>query len=701
MARGKLWSVKGVSPEARDAARAAAQESGQPIGVWVDQAILMNGDNKNPGTETTTDAAENTAQPDIVTILQALEQRVADHADRIAEQLAPLRDSINSLGTRLERLEERQSGATETNAVPPSEDVASSTTPPLTTAQQTVEVNDNPVAEAGEPTDPDLATEEAASNLDTEPVAAGEPSQGASGAEDSAPQSSTNISPDAEQATDPESRAPKPTPPRDPGRITEADIHAADAALKSELTGLFDDGAHRHAAGQRTPVADPFMYRRPPRRTSRAPLVFVLAILVAACAGIAAVAWFEFLSPEMRQSISSKLAPGITSEPEATEQTDATVPPVVPPVVPPAPLVTSRAATPQDSTPTPLAPVEGPARTSATAEELAETTPPETTRASDATEPGTGAADTAPVLPASGPDATTANGVSETGNAELDALRADAATGVATAQNELGVRYLVGRGVAQDYGEAAYWLRKAAAQDMTNAQYNLGVLYDSGRGVEPDPTEALIWFHSAAENGHGRAKMAMAAAYASGRGIARNPDEALKWLGKAAESNVPDAQFSLGNVLSASTDSRESLADAYYWYRIADANGVANASERADQIAAQLTPEERAGANARISHFISQKIPRAPTPATATRAPAAPEPQTASAPPQSSVSNDQISAIQTLLNQLGFDPGPADGAIGDQTRNAIRNYQRELGLPIDGEPTTRLLAHLRQIAGAR
>ena len=51
MARGKLWSVKGVSPEARDAARAAAQESGQPIGVWVDQAILMNGENKTPESE--------------------------------------------------------------------------------------------------------------------------------------------------------------------------------------------------------------------------------------------------------------------------------------------------------------------------------------------------------------------------------------------------------------------------------------------------------------------------------------------------------------------------------------------------------------------------------------------------------------------------------------------------------------------------
>lgn len=677
MARGKLWSVKGVSPEARDAARNAAQESGQPIGVWVDQAIRMNGENRNPESETTAAVAEETTQPDIVTILQALEQRVADHADRIVEQLAPVRDSINNLSARLERLEEGQSASPGNRAIPPADDAVTAPGP-----------DDRPE------TAPEPDAESGPSEGTSGPGATG-PEPGA----EATPQTAEEPSPDAEQAVNPETTRPGPAAPRDPGEITEADIHAADAALKSELTGLFDDGNHRHTSGLRAPVADPFLHGRPPRRASRAPLFFVLAILIAACAGIAAVVWFEFLSPEMRRSISSELVSATTSE--TASERDATGMTVVPP---PASPVETRQPTVREPSP---APAEAPERAGAPAGE-APATPAPGTAATDAagkTRPATD--DTALIPPPTRPDATTANGAGETGNAELDALRADAATGVATAQNELGVRYLVGRGVAQDYGEAAYWLRKAAAQDMTNAQYNLGVLYDSGRGVEPDPTEALIWFHSAAENGHGRAQMAMAAAYASGRGIARNPDEALKWLSRAAESNIPDAQFSLGNVLSASTDSRESLADAYYWYRIADANGVANASERADQIAAQLTPEERAGANARVSHFISQKIPRAPTPGRVRPpdpapppAAARPEPATPSAPPPP-VSADQVSAIQTLLNQLGFDPGPADGAIGEQTRNAIRNYQRELGLPVDGEPSTRLLAHLRQIAGAR
>lgn len=674
MARGKLWSVKGVSAEAREVAKAAAQNSDKPIGVWIDQAILMSGDD-NPQDEI--------SNLDIVAILQALEERVADHADRITEQLSPVRDSISELGERLEHLEHRQRDApSETAPNPDVEAPRSASTPtPLPQAEEPTTVHDpEPALKPEPPRDPSPGESTG------DPVT---PNFGET------PDSEAVHSPDLQDASNKPASTPEAAALLDPSNITEADIHAADATLKSELTGLFDDGAHRQNGSIHAQPNDPFMPRRPPRRSSRAPLVFVLAILVAAVAGIAAVAWFEFLSPEMRKSLTTgalSQIEGTRSDNTAPEPAASPAPPT--PTQPPAPAITQPTApAPVPTTPTP--PIAAASPADAIAPPKAEPEPePEldTTDAAKAITKGT------------------------TGNAELDALREDASIGVATAQNELGVRYLVGRGVAQDYGEAAFWLRKAAAQDMTNAQYNLGVLYESGRGVESDPTEALIWFHSAAENGHGRAQMAVAAAYASGRGITRNPDEALKWLRSAAESNVAEAQFSLGNVLSTSPASRESLVDAYYWYRIADANGIAKASERSDQIAVQLTPEERAGVNARASHFIGQKIPRAPKPAVSARAPASPEPtapkpKAASAPASTpeipttaakeTVSNDQINAIQTLLNQLGFDPGRPDGRMGTKTRDAIRNYQRELGQPVDGEPSLALLNHMRQIAGDR
>ena len=48
----------------------------------------------------------------------------------------------------------------------------------------------------------------------------------------------------------------------------------------------------------------------------------------------------------------------------------------------------------------------------------------------------------------------------------------------AEAQNNLGVCYANGQGVAKDEVEAVKWFRKAAEQNYAEAQNNLGVCYD-------------------------------------------------------------------------------------------------------------------------------------------------------------------------------------------------------------------------------
>jgi len=54
--------------------------------------------------------------------------------------------------------------------------------------------------------------------------------------------------------------------------------------------------------------------------------------------------------------------------------------------------------------------------------------------------------------------------------------------------------------------------------------------------------------------------------------------------------------------------------------------------------------------------------------------------------------------LQRLLNGLGYDPGEADGIVGEKTRAAFRLYQQDLGEPADGFPTQTLLARLRNDA---
>ena len=61
--------------------------------------------------------------------------------------------------------------------------------------------------------------------------------------------------------------------------------------------------------------------------------------------------------------------------------------------------------------------------------------------------------------------------------------------------------------------------------------------------------------------------------------------------------------------------------------------------------------------------------------------------------------NDRVE-LQTLLAQRKYDVGEADGVIGKRTREAIRAYQRSVGMVPDGFPTIGAVAELASSAGA-
>lgn len=58
------------------------------------------------------------------------------------------------------------------------------------------------------------------------------------------------------------------------------------------------------------------------------------------------------------------------------------------------------------------------------------------------------------------------------------------------------------------------------------------------------------------------------------------------------------------------------------------------------------------------------------------------------------VTSNTVAEIQSGLARLGYSPGPVDGVMGERTREAIRAYQRDKGLLVDGRPTPELAAHL-------
>lgn len=121
----------------------------------------------------------------------------------------------------------------------------------------------------------------------------------------------------------------------------------------------------------------------------------------------------------------------------------------------------------------------------------------------------------------------------------LEVLKARAEKNNAAAQNNLAVMYATGRGVKQDYAEAAAWYQKAGEQGYAVAQYNLGALYQHGLGVPTDLGAAKVWYELAARQGDGWAQLSLGQMYAS-EGDA--PMAAYKWLYLASVSDEDEAK---------------------------------------------------------------------------------------------------------------------------------------------------------------
>ncbi|MBI5843650.1 MAG: sel1 repeat family protein [Deltaproteobacteria bacterium] len=167
----------------------------------------------------------------------------------------------------------------------------------------------------------------------------------------------------------------------------------------------------------------------------------------------------------------------------------------------------------------------------------------------------------------------------------LELFRPLAKTGDAAAQNNLGVMYANGQGVATDYAEAMKWLRKAAEQDVAEAQSNIGAMYYNGQGVDKDYAEAAEWYRKAALQGDTSGQVRLGEMYATGQGLAQSITEAQNWLLRALEGreaalyhdrspiNLGNASYSsllTGRFIQAVETAREGLAldSGQAWIRI-------------------------------------------------------------------------------------------------------------------------------------
>jgi len=76
----------------------------------------------------------------------------------------------------------------------------------------------------------------------------------------------------------------------------------------------------------------------------------------------------------------------------------------------------------------------------------------------------------------------------------------------------------------KDYATALRHFRPLAKRGNSDAQFQLGIMYVVGRGVSKDLSEAVRWFRKAAEWGHANAQNRLGDMYRWGWGVNRQRD---------------------------------------------------------------------------------------------------------------------------------------------------------------------------------
>lgn len=118
----------------------------------------------------------------------------------------------------------------------------------------------------------------------------------------------------------------------------------------------------------------------------------------------------------------------------------------------------------------------------------------------------------------------------------------EANAGDPRAQHELGMRLLLGEGMAPDTVQAVYWVRKAASQEMISALYNYGILLINGWGVEWNPFEAYKNFRKAALSGMAQAQYIIGILHTDNLVVPKDLNRAYLWTKKAYDNGFEPAK---------------------------------------------------------------------------------------------------------------------------------------------------------------
>ncbi|KQW50814.1 MULTISPECIES: tetratricopeptide repeat protein [unclassified Roseateles] len=184
-------------------------------------------------------------------------------------------------------------------------------------------------------------------------------------------------------------------------------------------------------------------------------------------------------------------------------------------------------------------------------------------------------------------------------------LQAAAEAGDATAFYMLGQLYQhqlpkQPAGVPLDLQRAGAYYGAAAKAGHLEATFAAARMLDLGEGVPAAPERAVVLYKDAALKGHADAQNALATFFYSGEVVPQNLATARQLFQAAARGRQPDAMFNLAVMLAQGQGGDKDMAAAYAWCALAKGQGHAQAATALPAIAAKLSPDEKARAEAML-----------------------------------------------------------------------------------------------------
>ncbi len=139
------------------------------------------------------------------------------------------------------------------------------------------------------------------------------------------------------------------------------------------------------------------------------------------------------------------------------------------------------------------------------------------------------------------------------------------------------------------------WL-SFAEKGNSDAQFNVGLMSQFGVGAPRDKSNAIKWYRRAAEQGDAVALSMLGIMKDIGQGGPDEGSEAVEKYRKFAEQGNATAQNNLGTIYANGRDVKRDYVQAYFWFSLAAAQGLALARRNQFKCARQMTPAQIAEA---------------------------------------------------------------------------------------------------------